>query len=174
MIWDKKDAESDVAFEAFAVYRDLGASRSIAMAAKKLEKSHQLLERWSAENQWVLRANSWDAYLDKEQQRQTVKERKEMGRRHARIAMQAQAKLIERLNSIRPEQLQASDIPRWLEAAVKVERLARGADKYNSDTAAQEAAEELNLRNLSSKDLQQLDDLLRTANESAGAGSDTA
>jgi hypothetical protein len=163
MIWDRKDGESDVAFEAFTIYRDMGPARSIAQVSRQLDKDVTLLERWSRRHGWVVRANTWDAHLDREKQKETVRERKEMAKRHARIAMAAQQKLVERLQSMDFSSINASDIPRWLEATVKMERLSRGVSEDSLDING--VPDDLNLRTLNDEDLEKLDNLLRKAGD---------
>ena len=48
--WFRLKGESRKAYEAFAVYRDLGAARSQAKAAERLGKSLELMKRWSAKH----------------------------------------------------------------------------------------------------------------------------
>jgi hypothetical protein len=69
------------AFEAFAIYRDMGYQRSLAAVRWKLHKSKSLLERWSAAHGWVKRVAAWDAYNDRESRNEL-----EQARRRARQA----------------------------------------------------------------------------------------
>jgi hypothetical protein len=71
--WDRLDGESDKAFAAFCVYRDLGAERSVDAAYQKHSKTtsktrppHWL--KWSAKYHWVDRVKAWDDHKDKEVQ----------------------------------------------------------------------------------------------------------
>jgi hypothetical protein len=79
--WDRQPNESPPAFEAFAIYRDMGYQRSLASAAWKLHKSRTLLERWSTARGWVKRVAAWDAYNDRESRNEL-----EQARRRARQA----------------------------------------------------------------------------------------
>ena len=63
--WERQDGESAQAFEGFALYRDMGAERSLAKVAQKLGKSKALMERWSVRWQWGQRAEAWDAEFDR-------------------------------------------------------------------------------------------------------------
>lgn len=62
-IWLRQPKETAKAFEAFAIYKELGASRSIEAAGKRLGKSNALLENWSSQHLWVSRARAWDEHL---------------------------------------------------------------------------------------------------------------
>jgi len=45
-IWEKYSEETPQAYEAFTVYRDLGAGRTFTAVAEKLRKSCSLIRRW--------------------------------------------------------------------------------------------------------------------------------
>lgn len=62
-IWVRQEGETEQAYEAFQVYLRLGAGRSIAKAAAKLDKSTQGLEYFSAKWSWVNRVAAYDNYL---------------------------------------------------------------------------------------------------------------
>lgn len=58
--WDRREAESAVAFKAFAAYRDMGVGRSLPKVGEALGKHHDHLGRWSARHEWVSRAAAYD------------------------------------------------------------------------------------------------------------------
>ncbi|MCL7377469.1 hypothetical protein [Streptomyces sp. 35G-GA-8] len=61
--WVRQGNESDPAYEAFTVYRDMGSSRSLAASAETIGKSVVLLKQWSARHGWVERCRSYDQHL---------------------------------------------------------------------------------------------------------------
>lgn len=61
--WDIQPGETAKAYEAFAVYRDAGASRSLADTGRKLGKNLTTLGEWSSKNGWVERARAWDEHV---------------------------------------------------------------------------------------------------------------
>lgn len=124
--WERQKGESQRAYEAFAIYRDMGPSRSLAKVAKKLGKAISLIERWSRKWNWVERAALYDDELDRQYRAEQEEERKKMAERHAKQAMMIQNKIVQRLQTLDPNQLSPSDLIRWFDIAVKVERLARG------------------------------------------------
>ncbi|MCU6603778.1 hypothetical protein OCO53_25390 [Peribacillus frigoritolerans] len=109
--------------------------RSIRKVAEKLNKSYQLLARWSAQYDWVHRANEYDAEMDRLQLLQDEKERKAMGKRHAKSAMLLQSKALERLKTIKPEDLEPKEVIKWFVEAVKIERLSRGETTDKAEVA---------------------------------------
>ena len=59
-VYTRRIGESARAFEAYCAYRDLGAARSLAAVGQKLVKSRQILSRWSARWEWVMRVQAYD------------------------------------------------------------------------------------------------------------------
>lgn len=129
--WERQKGESRQAFQAFAIYRDMGAARSTAKVAHQLGKSKALMDRWSAKWSWVARMAAWDAELDRKARESQEKARVEMAERHIKEAMLFQQKIVERLKTLEPDDLSPSDIAKWFDIAVKVERLARGEPTEN-------------------------------------------
>ncbi len=63
-IYKRLPSDTDKSFEAFCIYRDMGANRSLEKVAEKCSKSVGLLYRWSAANNWQERVAAYDASLD--------------------------------------------------------------------------------------------------------------
>lgn len=131
MKWTRMKNESSRAYHAFCIYRDLGPQRSLEKVREELRKegkriSKTLIFRWSTKYNWVERATAYDDYLDEIKRAEQEKAIKEMAERHAKIAMAVQQKVIERLKELDVSELSPSDMIRWLDVAIKVERLSRG------------------------------------------------
>lgn len=60
--WIRKHGESPKAYEAFRIYLNYGASRSLPRVETELGKSRQLISMWSAKWDWVERCRSYDVY----------------------------------------------------------------------------------------------------------------
>lgn len=84
--WERQPGEGARAFQAFAVYRDMGAERSTAKVARELGKTKAIVDRWSGDHEWVARAAAWDLELDRRAQAELADARVEAARRHAAIA----------------------------------------------------------------------------------------
>lgn len=101
-IYDRQSGESVKAYEAFAIYRDLGVNRSIDAVVNKLNKSRQLLSRWSGDYNWVERAAAYDDFVDaqarKKLERDAINRRADMLRRHALSGKVLQQKGVEYLS----------------------------------------------------------------------------
>lgn len=129
--WERQRGESRQAFEAFALYRDLGSDRSYAKVARELGKSLTLIQRWGSRWDWVARAAAWDREQDRIRRETQLEAIKKMNEQHALIASAFLQKLVERLRNTDPRELPAAVMPKWFETAVKVERLARGEPTEN-------------------------------------------
>jgi hypothetical protein len=130
--WERQKGESEKAFEAFAIYRDMGQERTIAAVVKRLEKSRALIDRWKDRWEWKERVRAYDNELEREARAKAVKDRKAMTDRHIGIAMQLQKKALEALNSLSVEDMSAKDIKEYIKMATDLERLNRTLEEESS------------------------------------------
>src|SRR5215217_4275033 len=93
--WFRQKGESRKAYEAFAVYRDMGMSRSLPKVASHLSKSLELMKRWSSKHEWVDRAASFDANEDFELMVRTQEQRIQMRVNDAKIARMFKQKVVD-------------------------------------------------------------------------------
>lgn len=129
--WEQQPEETRRAYTAFCVFRDLGPRRTLAAAAaayyqRTADSLERQVDKWSSAFRWVERAAAWDRHLDAEGRAAQEAARKEMAERHVREARGLQAKALERLRALRPEELSPADVLRYFVEAVKLERLALG------------------------------------------------
>jgi hypothetical protein len=130
--WERQNGEPMDAFDAFGVYRDLGPTRSLTKAQRTRKNGSQTsFNEWSAKWVWVDRVLAWDSYLDAQRRQAVISEVEKMSRRHAQIAQVMQNKVIERLQTIDATKLTFTELARWMEVAVKTERLAYGLSTEN-------------------------------------------
>lgn len=130
--WERQSGESEKAFEAFVVYRDMGRERTVTAVAKKLSKSRQLLERWKERWDWQERVRTYDNELEKEAKESAAKAIREMTERHIRIAMQLQKKALEALQNLSLKKMTAKDIKEFIKMATDLERLNRTLEEESS------------------------------------------
>ncbi|MBC9717862.1 hypothetical protein H9Y04_35555 [Streptomyces sp. TRM66268-LWL] len=150
--WERQPGESAAAWEAFACYRDLGLSRSISKVTGMLHKARSLIERWSAAHRWVQRAEAWDREQDRLWRGERLQAAREVARRHARLASAAQAKLVAQLQQFDPARLTPSDVIRWLEVTVRIERQAYGIDLAEAAAHAPSTADETDVTGLTDEE----------------------
>lgn len=124
--WERQDDESDEAFEAFQIYRDMGVGRSMAAVRKELGKSQSLMERWSSKYSWVDRAKAWEREQDRILRLQQIEDIKKMRKRHADLAVEMLEKALEGLRLLTPDELNAVSIGRIVEVASRLEQKSRG------------------------------------------------
>lgn len=124
--WERQAGESVKAFEAFAIYRDMGVERSLRKVAQRLNKSVTQIAEWSSNKNWVERVAAWDAEQDRIARQEQIKAIKAMRNRHAGMAKAMIVKAGRALQKIPDEEIKASDISRMIEVASKLERISRG------------------------------------------------
>ena len=123
--WEQQPGESAKAFEAFAIYRDMGVERSVRKVTQRLNKSLTLIGKWSSRYNWPERARAYDRDLDRQAHAQAVREVRSMTNRHIRIAMQLQAKALEALEQLNVATLSPKMQLAFLAKATEIERMNR-------------------------------------------------
>ena len=124
--WERQKGETSRAFEAFAVYRDMGAGRSINKTAQKLSKNRTTIADWSTKYEWVKRVAAWDAEQDRIARQNQIDEIKKMRKRHTDLASAMLVKAARALQRIPEDEIKATDVSRMVETASKLERISRG------------------------------------------------
>jgi hypothetical protein len=132
--WDRLSGESSKAYAHFCLYRDMGQERSLrklAADAKTTSKLRQL-QHWSSRWKWVERCQRYDDYLELQERLRQEKERRDMRKRHAQIALLGQNIAVKGFEALLAK-VQASDrevcpadLTRLVATSVAIERLARG------------------------------------------------
>ena len=123
--WEQQPGESAKAFEAFAIYRDMSADRSVRKVTQRLNKSLTLIGKWSSRYNWPERARAYDRDLDRQAHAQAVRDVRSMTNRHIRIAMQLQAKALEALEQLNVATLSPKMQLAFLAKATEIERMNR-------------------------------------------------
>lgn len=124
--WERQTGESTRAYEAFCVYRDMGAGRSLSKTWQSLGKSKGTITPWSSKYDWPQRAAAWDAEQDRIARQEQINEIKKMRKRHADLATAMLVKAAKALQRIPEDEVKASDVSRLVETASKLERISRG------------------------------------------------
>lgn len=77
-IWERLESDTDKSYHAFCIYRDMGATRSLAKVAQELSKSETIINRWSGQHDWVNRVSAYDDYQLAQRQERIEKKRIEL------------------------------------------------------------------------------------------------
>lgn len=171
--WDRQPDETGRSYGAFALYRDIGITRSLRKVAaifyeyepESTPKSHHLrqVKEWSRKNGWVARAEAFDAEEDRERMLEQRQARTEMLANHRELARLVQRRLVERLKGLSGEQLPMSQIAPLMTASTSLERLAVGEatsiDEQRLSATAEEP--ELDYSVLTTEELEELERLYR-------------
>jgi hypothetical protein len=134
MEWDRQPREGARAYEAFALYREMGYTRSVSKVAQRLGKQVSLIRRWSSAYDWVSRVKAWDAHQEQETRQQQAQAVREMRKRHAQEALAIQEKALSRLRQMDIGELSASDVIKFFVEGARLERVARGEPEAINET----------------------------------------
>jgi len=171
--WDRRRQESTVAYQAFLVYRDLGADRTFIAAANALGKSTSLLRRWAACYDWRDRTWAWDVARAREAEEALRQQREESLRRQARDSDQLQRLAMARLSGLIRRDPASGEVsldpgvtPR---DAVTIYKLALELeDRLMGTSQAQPYEEDVTEQQLRRMSTEQLRELLALSRERAG------
>ena len=130
--WERQKGETEQAFEAFVIYRDLGLKRSNHEVCQRLSKSRQLISRWKSRYEWDERVRAYDNEMERQAHAEAVKNLKDMTKRHTKIAVQMQKEALGALE----EHMTPRDIKEYIKIATELERLNRSVSA--SDNAIDE------------------------------------
>jgi hypothetical protein len=154
--WDQQQNESSKAFECFALYRDMGAGRSLRKLAKDLELNASTIAEISTKHNWQERIAAFDAYIDKASQHNQVVQVKAMKRRQIALALRAQ-KVAEKglkkiLRDMDDEQLlrklSPEGLSKILDTGCRLERLNRDEPEQNVELVQQANYDRLTLEEI--------------------------
>lgn len=78
-IWERLETDTEKSYEAFCIYRDMGARRSLRKVAEKVYGKSTVnlryVEEWSTNHNWQERVAAYDAYLAEERRKRKEQER---------------------------------------------------------------------------------------------------
>ena len=123
--WERQKGESEQAFTAFAVYRDMTEKRSLREVGRQLGKSRALIERWSSQWHWQERVLAYDNDLQKQQYAKAVKNCRKMAERHIDIALQMQVKALQAIKLLEPDKIEPRALIALIREATNLERTNR-------------------------------------------------
>jgi len=127
--WERQEGESSKAYAAFCIYRDYGVDRSIAKVVQMYGEngaSKAQLFRWSSKYSWVQRCNDFDTYSEQQRRKEITAYRQKMSERHAQNARAIQEKALHALKNVDPSTLSNSELLKYLESGMRIEKEAIG------------------------------------------------
>lgn len=140
--------EGEKPFEAFCLYRDAGAQRSLRRVARALGKSDTLIKRWSSAWMWNERARDWDNAQERARKEGELEAVREAAKRHALVGVSMLRAGTLRLSNILTDEKEIQKIPvgilpQWMKVAVDIERGARGMQDKLQVTTEEPANESM-------------------------------
>lgn len=139
--WERQRGESALQYAYFKTYLDMGVTRSIPKVREKCGKTAGYLEKLSARNNWVSRADAYDRYIDEISRKENIEAIKKANKENIQLAQaikyavgkkaQALIKKIkeagstEELDEILSE-INWNVLPTLVNTAVEIERKAYG------------------------------------------------
>lgn len=132
--WERRDHESNPAYEAFRTYMRV---RSCSKVSNELGKSLTLITRWSAEHDWIARITEYDSYLASEDASREVSR---LGQSRDKV-LDLMDKLVDLLNLVLDDHMAKREPPtvRWSQAANIAAQVQRNYLLLQSDQKTSEA-----------------------------------
>lgn len=166
--WERQVGEPGAAFEAFALYRDIGYARTIRRAAeiatedtpRNLETVYSGYKKWATRWRWAERAESYDVVVDRRMREARESEWERTLATHAQAGRALQTRSITRvlggelngrkIEAADPAELSLVEAARVLELGIRIERVANGkpADLLRGAMVATQAEVEGLLREI--------------------------
>jgi len=144
--WGQQANESEPAFAAFKVYRDMGPQRSLRKAASEVGKARTLIERWSSRHQWGKRVATWDLEQQDLRRDARIVAIGDAEERHGKLARAVLARCAAELGAHvkgrcqscgrGAEPLTPSQVAAWLRVGVDVERTGLGLGSSSAAPAS--------------------------------------
>ena len=138
--WERQPGETEKAYEAFLIFKNLGPGRTVKEVSEKLRKSYDLFRRWKKRYDWDSRVEAYDRENERKEQIATQQARKKMIERHIKIGTSLQGKALQALETISPEEMKPQDIERFLQFGTKLESENRAKQETKQAGEGQSAA----------------------------------
>lgn len=124
VLHERYPGENPKRWEAFCFYRDLDLRRSHAATARGLGKSEHLIARWSREDRWAERIESFEAYRAAIAAQALQKSQREYFHRQMKAgrALETLARRLVKKKLTKSEKVTANEILRMIELAFKLQR----------------------------------------------------
>ncbi len=135
--WERQKGETEKAYEAFYIYLQMGKERTVRKVEQELHKSHQLISRWSSNNNWVKRARDYDNYLIQLEMEAQQKVLANMRKRQIQTAVLLQKKAVEALDKLDISSLKPQQILSFITAGAALEKQTRSEERMKESESTQ-------------------------------------
>jgi hypothetical protein len=124
--WDRQPGESLNRWNQFALYRDLGRTRTLKRAAERLNITHRTAQQYAYTWRWNERCGAYDAHMDRQWLAALDENSRAMVREHLRLSKQVLGKVSAGMDGLDPSVLSATELTRMAELYSKLARVALG------------------------------------------------
>lgn len=124
--WERQPNETPKKHGQFTAYRDLGRTRTLTEAAKKLTLAYGHVRNVAGEYRWRDRVDAYDSHMDAQYQAMWLEERRKAAEADAKVLGAAMSKLVQRLQTLRAEELTPGEFTRLLDVALRNRRVLFG------------------------------------------------
>lgn len=133
--WERQSGETEKAYQAFSIYRDMTESRSIKAVCDEIGKSYQAVFRWVTKYEWKERVRLYDNWLEHEARKDVQKQKQKMIVQQLKIARAIQAKALKAFSEADECEMTFKDMKELLKLGTELEQnlIDRSVEMYKDD-----------------------------------------
>lgn len=158
--WEQLPEESSRAFASFIAYRDMGLRRSYHALAQQINKNPSSVAELSKRHDWLERARAWDAFVDREIQKEQIEAVRIMKQRQIGLAIKAQEAAEKGLKrfiaqfsedkdgNVSPYATKPDGLSKLLDTGCRLERLNRDEPEQNIEFTQNSKLDNLSIEEL--------------------------
>lgn len=130
--WERQTGETEKAYTAFSIYRDMTDKRTIQAVCDEIGKSYQFVHRWTVKYEWKERTRLYDNWLEHEARKNTIKQKEKMIAQQLKIARAIQAKALKAFSEADESKMTFKDMKELLKLGTELEQniIDRSAEMY--------------------------------------------
>ncbi len=130
--WERQPNETEKAYAAFSVYRDMADKRTIQAVCDEIGKSYQAVYRWVSKYEWKDRVRLYDNWLEHEARKDVITQKKKMIAQQLKISRAIQAKALKAFSKADESKMTFKDMKELLKLGTELEQniIDRSAEMY--------------------------------------------
>ncbi len=133
--WEQLEPETELAYEWFCRYRDMGAERSLTKVIQKYNKKNTYksqLAKWSTKYNWTTRVSAYDSHIGGQKLIEMENEQLRAAREHIHLADTVMELVLRKLAVLELKDINVNGLKGLAELAVKTKRDALGiAERFD-------------------------------------------